>query len=155
DPLQSFENFRTPFRETQMAVLALSSYFPAGKRTTGWGTAAPARLSSDPVKVIQQLDDIWDPVTDGKRAQIRQAADSPDALVRQAAAEAVGRLGGQDAALLELLGDPSKMVQRTAAWAVRQSYSRHPETSSAGLAAALESRDDRTRWGATRVFAQD
>src|SRR4029077_9631694 len=61
---------------------------------------------------------------------------------------------GQDAVLLELLGDPSKMVQRTAAWAVRQSYSRHPETSSAGLAAALKSKDDRTRWGATRVFAQ-
>jgi hypothetical protein len=93
-------------------------------------------------------------VTDDMRAQIRRAAASPDALVRQAAAEALGRLGGQDAALLGLLGDPSKMVQRTAAWAVRQSYSRHPETSSAGLAAALESRDDRTRWGATRVFAQ-
>jgi len=37
---------------------------------------------------------------------------------------------------------------------VRQFYSRHPETSSAGLSAALESNDDRTRWGATRVFAQ-
>src|SRR4029453_11916569 len=154
DPLQSFENFRTPFRETQMAVLALSAFFPAGQRATGWGTAAPARLSSDPVEVLQQLDAIWDPVTDRMRAQLRRAAASPDALIRQAAAEALGRLGGQDAALLELLGDPSKMVQRTAAWAVRQSYSRHLETSSAGLAAALESKDDRTRWGATRVFAQ-
>ena len=37
DPLQSFENFRTPFRETQMAVLALSSYFPAGPRCEGVG----------------------------------------------------------------------------------------------------------------------
>ena len=53
-----------------------------------------------------------------------------------------------------MLGDPSKTVQRTAAWSVRQSYSRHPETSSAGLTAVLESKDDRTRWGATRVFAQ-
>src|SRR5262245_17001828 len=154
DPLQSFENFRTPFRETQMSVLALSSYFPAGQRPKGWGTPAPARLSSDPVKVIQQLDGIWDPVADGMRAQIRQAAASPDALIRQAAAEALGRLCGQDTALLELLGEPSKMVQRTAAWAVRQSYSRHRETSSGGLAAALESKNDRTRWGATRVFAQ-
>src|SRR6516225_862677 len=154
DPLQSFENFRTPFRETQMAVLALSSYFPDGQRAKGWGAAAPARLSSDPVEVLQQLDGIWDPVTDGMRAQIRRAAASPDALIRQAAAEALGRLGGQDTALLQLLGDPSKMVQRTAAWAVRQFYSRHPETSSAGLSAALESNDDRTRWGATRVFAQ-
>src|SRR5207249_5928890 len=64
DPLQSFENFRTPFRETQMAVLALSSYFPAGQRTKGWATTAPAQLSSDPVEVLQQLDEIWDPVTE-------------------------------------------------------------------------------------------
>jgi hypothetical protein len=154
DPLQSFENFRTPFRETQMAVLALSSYFPAGQPAKGWGAAAPAQLSSDPVEALQQLDAIWDPVPDGMRAQVRRAAASPDALIRQAAAEALGRLGGRDAALVELLGDPSKMVQRTAAWAVRQSYSRHPETSSTGLAAALESSDDRMRWGATRVFAQ-
>ena len=104
DPLQSFENFRTPFRETQMAVLALSSYFPAGPRAKGWGAAAPARLSSDPVEVLQQLDGIWDPVTDGMRAQIRRAAASPDALIRQAAAEALGRLGGQDAALLAAAG---------------------------------------------------
>ena len=30
DPLQSFENFKTPFRETQFAILALSTYYPAG-----------------------------------------------------------------------------------------------------------------------------
>ena len=35
DPLQSYENFRTPFRETQMAVLALSSYFPPTGRREG------------------------------------------------------------------------------------------------------------------------
>ena len=70
DPLQSFENFRTPFRETQMAVLALSSYFPAGPRAKGWDSAAPARLSSDPVELLQQLDGIWDPPSDGMRTQI-------------------------------------------------------------------------------------
>src|SRR5262249_59801692 len=67
DPLQSFENFRTPFRETQMAVLALSSYFQAGHPAKGWGTAAPARLSSDPVEVLQQLDAIWYPGPDALR----------------------------------------------------------------------------------------
>ena len=46
DPLQSFENFRTPFRETQMAVLALSSYFPAGPRAKGWEFAG-ARTAVD------------------------------------------------------------------------------------------------------------
>jgi len=55
--------------------------------------------------------------------------------------------------LTKLLGDPSKLVQRSAAWALRQIYSRHEDASSAPLLAALESKDDRTRWGATRVFA--
>ncbi len=40
DPLQSFENFRTPFRETQMAVLALSAYFPQPGRAKGWNSPA-------------------------------------------------------------------------------------------------------------------
>ncbi len=35
DPLQSFENFRTPFRETQMAVIALSGYYPLHGRAKG------------------------------------------------------------------------------------------------------------------------
>jgi len=38
DPLQSFENFRTPFRETQFAVVALSSYFPIEGRAKGWNS---------------------------------------------------------------------------------------------------------------------
>jgi hypothetical protein len=55
--------------------------------------------------------------------------------------------------LITKLGDPSKLVQRTAAWAVRQIYSRHTETDCAKLTAAIGSADDRVRWGATRVFA--
>ncbi len=51
DPLQSFENFRTPFRETQMAVLALSSYFPIEGRAKGWNSPKIEKLSSDPVNV--------------------------------------------------------------------------------------------------------
>ena len=153
DPLQSFENFRTPFRETQMVVLALSSYFRSGWRARR-GAAAPARLSSDPVELLQQLDGIWDPVTDGMRAQIRRALVSPDALIRKPR-EALGRLGGQDAALLQLLGDPSKMAQ-----ADPRRMGRAPVIQSASgdfvsrLTAVLESKDDRTDWGATRVFAQ-
>jgi hypothetical protein len=152
DPLQSYENFRTPFRETQMAVLALSAYFPQDKRAKGWNAPAVERLSTDPVEQLQQLDNVWDAPSPTVRKQIEAATGSPDALVRQAAVEALGRLGVfQDT---KLLGDPSKMVQRTAAWALRQSYSRHPETPSTELTAALASSDDRVRWGATRVFAQ-
>lgn len=153
DPLQSFENFRTPFRETQMAVLALSSYFPIAGRAKGWNAPTAASLSTDPVELLQQLDDVWDSPTDQVRKQIEGTALSNDALLRQAAVEALGRLGFETACYRKLLGDPSKMVQRTTAWAMRQSYSRHTETSASDLTVALESNDDRVRWGATRVFA--
>lgn len=152
DPLQSYENFRTPFRETQMAALALSSYFPQDKLTPGWHSPTLDHLSTDPVEALQQLDNVWDKPTPAVQKQIEAATGSPDALVRQAAVEALGRLGMFHDT--KLLGDPSKLVQRTAAWALRQTYSRHPETPSKELTAALASPDDRVRWGATRVFAQ-
>lgn len=154
DPLQSFENFRTPFRETQFATMGLSAYYPLGARAKGWNAPVISKLSSDPVRLLEQLDNIWDSPPDAVRKQIVDAAQSNDALVRQAAVEALGRLGKREPVLLKLLGDPSKMVQRTAAWAVRQTYSRHEQSPSSDLLAALQSSDDRTRWGATRVFAQ-
>jgi hypothetical protein len=151
DPLQSFENFRTPFRETQMAVLALSAYYPREQRQPGWNTPPPARLSTEPARLLEQLDNIWDPVSPAVAQQIAAAAKSNDALIRQAAVEALGRLGMSiDTALL---GDPSKMVQRTAAWAIRQHYSRAPNTPLTEITTALASTDDRTRWGASRIFA--
>jgi hypothetical protein len=154
DPLQSFENFRTPFRETQMAVIALSSYFPQAGRAKGWNSPKLEALSENPVTELEQLDNVWDAPSDAVRAQIVAAAGSNDALIRQAALEALGRLGSNDPVVEKSLGDASKMVQRTAAWAMRQRYSRHPETPATELLQALNSPDARTRWGATRVFAQ-
>jgi hypothetical protein len=154
DPLQSFENFRTPFRETQMAILALSTYFPQTGRSKGWNSPAIERLSDDPVEALRQLDNVWDAPAPAVRRQIEAAAQSPDALMRQAAVEALGRLGAPAQTYTKLLGDPSKLVQRTAAWAMRQAYSRHPDTPAAPLLTALAAPDARTRWGATRVFAQ-
>ncbi|MGO9259796.1 MAG: HEAT repeat domain-containing protein [Bryobacteraceae bacterium] len=154
DPLQSFENFRTPFRETQMAILALSAYFPVAGRANGWNSPPVEALSSDPAVLLEQLDQIWDPPSPEVRRQMEAAAESPDALIRQAAVEALGRLGQPDTVSTKLLGDPSKMVQRTAAWALRQSYSRHAGAPAGELVAALSSSDERTRWGTTRVFAE-
>ncbi len=154
DPLQSFENFRTPFRETQMAVLALGAYYPQASRAKGWNSPQIDKLSTDPVEELEQLDNIWDAPSDSVRAQIVEAAKSNDALIRQGAVEALGRLASNDPVLFQSLGDSSKMVQRTAAWAVRQRYSRHSETPSQELVSALASKNDRTGWGATRVFAQ-
>ena len=154
DPQQSFENFRTPFRETQFAVMALSAYFPRPARAKGWNSPKIDRLSDDPVRLLEQLDNVWDAPSDNVRQAIVKASQSNDALIRQAAAEALGRLGHREPVLVKLLGDPSKMVQRTAAWSLRQTYSRHEDTPASDLISALRSDDDRTRWGASRVFAQ-
>ena len=154
DPLQSFENFRTPFRETQFAIMGLAAYYPLGERARGWNSPVVDKLSNDPVQLLEQLNQVWDRPSREVLKQIDAAAHSNDALIRQAATEALGRLGDRDAALLPLLGDPSKMVQRTAAWAVRQSYSQHLDTPSADLLEAMGASNDRERWGAARVFSQ-
>jgi HEAT repeats/Squalene-hopene cyclase C-terminal domain len=155
DPLQSYENFRTPFRETQMSVLALSSYFPVSEHKKGWDSRAPAQLARDPAELLRDLDKVWDQPTPALLAQIKEAAESNDALVRQQAAETLGRIASPSTLdwLVRLLGDPSKLVQRTAAWAIRQTYSRHDDISPDALVSALGSKNDRVRWGATRVFA--
>ncbi len=155
DPLQSFENFRTPFRETQFAVIALSSYYPGPDKTKGWNSPAPASLSADPVQLLGELDRVWDGASPALVREIEEATRSNDVLIRQAAAQALGRLGPQSSlpVLLGLLGDPSKLVQRTAAWSLREIYTRRKEAPDAGLLAALHSHDERVRWAATRVFA--
>lgn len=139
DPLQSFENFRTPFRETQMAALALASYYPGPA-----ASAAPLAAG-----VLKRLDATW-----STAPGLEQQARSADPFLRQAAVEALGRLGAQESQPLftELLGDSSKLVQRTAAWALRQIQSRR-RVDAAVLAKVLDSPDARTRWAATRVFA--
>ncbi|MEO8368913.1 MAG: HEAT repeat domain-containing protein [Candidatus Solibacter sp.] len=155
DPAQSFENFKTPFRETQFAVLALSTFYPNSKRPKGWDAPAPTTLSSDPARLLTELDALWEVPSTGVLRQVEAATQSNETLVRQAAAEALGRLAMAPSAplLVKLLEDPSKLVQRTAAWGLRQIYAAHPETSHRELLAALSASNDRLRWGATRVFA--
>lgn len=154
DPRQSFENFRTPFRETQMSVLALSAYYPLAGRQPGWDTAPISALSKDPVALLEQLDQIWSKPSPAVMQQLVAAAASNDALIRNAAVEALGRIGELSPLYPKLLQDPSKIVQRNAAWALRQTYSRHSDADTTVIRAALNAADDRTRWGASRVFAQ-
>jgi hypothetical protein len=155
DPLQSFENFKTPFRETQFAILALSTYFPGDDSKPGWHSPVIASLPADPVALLNALDNVWDQPSPAVIAQIEAAARSNDVLIRQAAAEALGRLAlpASLPAITPLLSDPSKLVQRTSAWALREIYSRRADAATAPMVAALMAKDDRTRWSATRVFA--
>ena len=156
DPLQSFENFRTPMRETQMAVLALSAYYPAGPAVKGWQSTATAIGSGE--QALLDLDRVWDEPSSAVLGRIRLLTQSKEPFLRQAAVEALGRLAKpEDLTLLaRLLDDRSKLTQRTAAWAVRQILSRHPGRISGQmepLEGALASTSPRLEWGATRVFA--
>lgn len=155
DPLQSFENFRTPFRETQFAAVALSAYFPAGERAKGWNSPKIDSLANDPVTLLDQLDQVWDRPSGAVVRQIEAETASNDVLIRQASAEALGRLAlpASIPVLVKLLGDDSKLVQRTAAWSLRRVYSDHPDADDRLLVAALASSNARERWGATRIFA--
>jgi hypothetical protein len=154
DPLQSYENFRTPFRETQMAVLALSSLYP-GPGHKGWDLPVTRGLDADPARLVAALDNVWERPPADQVNVIREVTGSNEALVRQAAVQTLGRLALPENVplLVKLLGDPSKLVQRAAAWSLRQVYGAHPETSDAELLAAMGAKDARVRWGATRVFA--
>jgi hypothetical protein len=88
---------------------------------------------------LLQLDQIWDRPSAAVLGQIEQAAQSNDALIRQAATEALGRLALPSSMpqLVALLSDPSKLVQRTAAWSLRQVYGNHTETGDGPLLDAL------------------
>jgi hypothetical protein len=156
DPLQSYENFRTPFRETQFAVMALSELYPEpGTRKPGWtATALPARLeTSDPVKLLQQLDDIWVRPNDTVMAQTLAALKSDEPLVRHASAQALARIGDAKAVLplVAALGDESKVVQRSAAVALRALCNRGVGVDA--IRTALEAPSPRVRAGAIRIFA--
>ena len=179
DPV--YKGFNTPFRDTQFAVMALSTLYPGPgaavddrrtgargaplRKNTGWGAGfppPPSRLAThDLARLLGQLDQFWDLAAEPVLRQIRAVlARSDQPLAREAAARALGHMADPGALepLTAALADPSKMVQRTAAWSLRQIISRRQgavaRRGRALLAAALASPDARMRWGATRLFNQ-
>ncbi|HEV2668266.1 MAG TPA: HEAT repeat domain-containing protein, partial [Blastocatellia bacterium] len=176
DPKQSYENFRTPFRETQFAVMALSEFYK-GSDGKGWLTKAPQSLSAgDALSRLQQIDGVWERPSPQLTRGLVASLGSEEPLMRVAAAASLGRIGAKEAIthLRRLLGDPSKLVQIAAAQALRRIASQLVAPPSDGSAqpqdipleggttnratniiiAALDHPNERTRWGASRVFAQ-
>ncbi len=171
DPKQSYENFRTPFRETQFAVMALSEFYK-GTDGKGWLTAASQSLpAGDALLRLEQIDGVWERPSPQLTLGLIASLNSEEPLVRMAAAAALGRAGAKAASnalgqLGPLLGDPSKLVQIAAAQALRRDAAQFggmpsgssgvsPEDQAANIiSAALDQPNERARWGATRVFAQ-
>ncbi len=167
DPI--YQGFNTPFRATEFAVMALSQLYPGPDqrpaKDKGWGDAFPPPptelAKNDLPRLLYQLDQFWDLAPEPVLRQVRQVLESSDqALAREAAARALGHMADPGAVegLVRALGDPSKLVQRSAAWALRQVLVRRKDAAAAAgraaLVAALGSPDARTRWGATRLFNQ-
>ncbi len=162
DPV--YQGFNTPFRATQFAVMALSTLYPGTTKAKNWDAAYPAPPATLAVNdlplLLDQLDQFWDLASQPQLKQIRDIlAASTQPLAREAAARALGHMAdpGAVAVLIKGLGDPSKMVQTSSAYALRMVLSRRPDIAPAGrrqLAVALASPDARTRWGAARVFNQ-
>lgn len=166
DPV--YQGFNTPFRATQFAVMALSTIYPGPDKKAAadklWGdafAAPPAKLSMDNLpELLSELDMFWDPAPAGTLKQIREVlARNRQPLAREAAARALGHMAdaGSIKVLTAALGDPTKMVQRSSAWALRMILERRPGAAVEGrelLAAALTSSDARVRWGATQLFNQ-
>jgi len=162
DPV--YQGFNTPFRATQFAVMALSTLYPGTTKEKNWnaGYAPPATTlaKNDLPLLLQQLDQYWDLAPEPVLRQIRQVlTDSDQPLAREAAARALGHMAdpGSMPALIKGLGDSTKMVQASSAYALRMVLSRRQEAAPEGLKlliAALGSPDARTRWGATRLFNQ-
>ena len=162
DPV--YQGFNTPFRATQFAVMTLSTLYPGPTKTKNWDAAypaPPAKLARQNLPLmLAQLDQFWDLAPEASLRQIRDViltSDQP--LAREAAARAIGHMAdpGSMPALVQALGDSSKMVQVSAAGALRMILSRRQDAAPAGrklLIAALKSPDARRRWGATRLFNQ-
>jgi HEAT repeat protein len=161
DPV--YQGFNTPFRATQFAVMALSTLYPGPTREKNWDAAYPAPTTldtSDLPLLLEQLDQFWDLAPEPVLRQIRDVlVHSDQPLAREAAARALGHMAdpGSLSELMKGLGDQTKMVQSSAAYAVRMILSRRTDIAPLGhklLIAALGSSDARTRWGAARVFNQ-
>jgi hypothetical protein len=162
DPV--YQGFNTPFRATQFAVMALSTLYPGTTTAKNWDAAYPAPATklatNDLPLLLEQLDQYWDLAPEPVLVQIRKVlTESDQPLAREAAARALGHMAdpGAPAALVKGLGDPAKMVQIASAYALRMVLSRRQSVAQQGramLAAALESPNARTRWGAARVFNQ-
>ncbi len=163
DPV--YQGFNTPFRATQFAVMALSTLYPGDTKAKNWdaglrsaGEDAGHERSAAAAAAARSVL--------GSRTGVNAAPDSRacsktvislwHAKPRHAH-WGTWRIPARCTLLIKGLGDPTKMVQASSAYAIRMILSRRQDAAPAGrklLMAALASPDARTRWGAARVFNQ-
>jgi len=159
------ELFYTPYLETKWSLILLSHLFPGDWSREKELQAAQNRQpldirSATYTALLDWLDGLWAPQNGRIVRAVLPLLSHPDPLIRQKAAAAIGQMAcdtvvkeGLDETvepLLRLLADDSKMVWRTAAWALRQLANNGIGVDA--IKAALSSDDVRVRRGATRIF---
>jgi hypothetical protein len=164
DPRQSYENFRTPFRETQFAVMALSQLYPEANKQKGWNAATLEKLSDDPYVALEQVSDVWLQPRAAVSDAISQLADSDEPLMKRQSMVALGRYSdGGRSFRTRFVSDSSKIVQLAGAWAFRQLAIRVDNIDSwfSPMLASARREDkqklpdqERTRWTFTRIYSQ-
>ena len=135
-----YKGFNTPFRDTQFAVMALSTLFPY--------TETPSKEVAH--FRTEHLDELLTDINEHASVTqlTRVLTESKWVLARAAAAEELGNRKDLQAApvLARALGDASKLVQRAAAQSLREMKA------DAAILNAMKSADGRTRWGALRAM---
>lgn len=135
-----YKGFNTPFRDTQFAVMALSTLFP-------YKATQPEEEKHFRTEHLDEL--LSDIDNRAPSPQVRRVlSESKWVLARTAAAEELGNRKDTEALplLAKALGDPNKLVQRAAAVALRRM------NAAPTILGALRSTDARTRWGALRAM---
>lgn len=166
---QPQEAFNTPFKETQLALMALSELFPNRSMSSvphpasGWTNGEqPTSLRTSTVDAtLTDINAIWDPPTPTVLKQLRKLAKAQEPLIRWEAINALCRLADAESVgiFYQALGDDTLMVRRAAAQALREIISRRPNTKAAqeavaALDKAMQSPDVKVRRAALRVVHQ-
>jgi len=155
----NYKGFDTPFRDTQFAVMGLSQLYRYQPDPSAPAPRAIAKLRTSALdEVLADIDAAPVRPSEDLKKQIRAVVvESPWPLARAAAAGYLGTVHDANSLpqLSQALGDPSKIVQRAAAEAVRRMAMSRPEAVTPTISVALASSNARVRWGALRIFGQE
>ncbi len=160
------ELFVTPYLETKWSLILLSYLFPNERRDARMKVISASsrneQSTNDYLGIVESLDSLWEMNNRDLISVLIARLRSPDPLIRQKSAEAIGRIA-RDAVdkdglvsavepLIEGLKDDVKGVWRACSWALRQLANNGIGRDE--IHRSFSDDDERVRRGAARIFSQ-